>query len=80
MLQAVVLSVTENTGAAKVQIRLNGEANVVDDQILLTTSQSQTASCECDEIIKVNAKEPYVMLQERRGRIGALFLRLRMLF
>ncbi|KQO01304.1 GerMN domain-containing protein [Paenibacillus sp. Leaf72] len=32
MLQAVVLSVTENTGAAKVQIRLNGEANVVDDQ------------------------------------------------
>lgn len=31
MLEAVVLSVTENTGAAKVQIRLNGEANIVDE-------------------------------------------------
>jgi len=31
MLEALVLSVTENTGAAKVQIRLNGEANVVDE-------------------------------------------------
>ena len=31
MLQALVLSVTENTGAATVQIKLNGEANVVDD-------------------------------------------------
>lgn len=32
MLQALVLSVTENTGAATVQIKLNGEANVIDDK------------------------------------------------
>lgn len=31
MLQALVLSITENTGATSVQIRLNGETNVVDD-------------------------------------------------
>ncbi|WP_424768101.1 GerMN domain-containing protein [Paenibacillus sp. sgz302251] len=31
MLQALVLSITENTGAASVQIKLNGEANIVDD-------------------------------------------------
>ncbi|WP_054028594.1 GerMN domain-containing protein [Bacillus sp. FJAT-28004] len=31
MLQALVLSVTENTDAATVQIKLNGETNVVDD-------------------------------------------------
>jgi germination protein M len=30
MLQAVVLSVSENTGAEKVQIRINGSANLVD--------------------------------------------------
>jgi Spore germination protein len=30
MLQAVVLSVSENTGAGKVQIRINGSSNVVD--------------------------------------------------
>ncbi|WP_337099580.1 GerMN domain-containing protein [Paenibacillus sp. YIM B09110] len=32
MLQAVVLSITENTGAAQVQILINGEASVVDAQ------------------------------------------------
>ncbi|MDQ0061228.1 GerMN domain-containing protein [Paenibacillus harenae] len=32
MLEAVVLSITENTGAASVQILINGEANVVDDE------------------------------------------------
>ena len=31
MLQALVLSITENTDAATVQIKLNGETNVVDD-------------------------------------------------
>jgi germination protein M len=31
MLQALVLSVTENTGAATVQIKVNGEVNIVDD-------------------------------------------------
>ncbi|KRE51196.1 GerMN domain-containing protein [Paenibacillus sp. Soil522] len=30
MLQALVLSITENTGAATVQIKVNGEANIVD--------------------------------------------------
>ncbi|WP_042164908.1 GerMN domain-containing protein [Paenibacillus gorillae] len=32
MLQAVVLSLTENTKASKVQILLNGESNVIDDK------------------------------------------------
>ncbi len=31
MLQALVLSITENTGAATVQIKVNGEANIVDE-------------------------------------------------
>ena len=34
MLQALVLSLTENTKAASVQIRLNGESNIMDDNDL----------------------------------------------